>query len=341
MAGRLLQVMTEDEAKRLLISLAGGTETMKTLLLPVVCIVFVAAGCHHSAHPDKCSVTYQSYMPVALPIYDGHVETVVGHPGRIPELCTIMRQLKDSPHEQARFFNEIRCELTGQLKHEDYALIGWLGAVGNEKCNFVQLEEALAARAKRWGGDVVLIYSTRLQSHPPFAYILSCDERLRFYGNTDYPVFTPSQVHAGIARYPQAEAFVLRSCAGIDDQIMRILQLTPDATDRLEIQWRTAEAEAAHGQDCTDAWKWRHQNADIRQVGGEVPLPRRTLLTDPSATWSKFAQRRGPWKREKRADIDERLIIQDLVVRSLATDAPRTDQWGRFWRAERASEVVE
>ena len=314
---------------------------MRTLLLATACTVFVAAGCHHSAHPGKCVMTYQSYMPVALPVYDGHVETVVGHHGRIPELCAVMRQLKDSPYEQARCFNGIRGELTQQLKHEDYALIGWLGAVGNEKCNFVQLEEALAARAKKWGGDVVLIYSTRLQSHPPFAYILSCDERIRFYGNSDYPVFTPSQVHAGVARFPQAEAFVLRTCAGIDEQISRILTLTPDAADRLEIKWRTTEAEAAHGQDLADAWKWRHQGADALLVGGEVPLPRRTRLTDPSATWSKFAQRRGPWKREKRADIDERLIIQDLVLRSIATNAPRTDQWGRFWRAEKASEVVE
>jgi hypothetical protein len=170
---------------------------------------------------------------------------------------------------------------------------------------------------------------------------MSGQPRLRFYGWTDHPVFTPSPAHVGVARFPQAEAFVLRSCSGFDKQADEILALGDQKHEVFESRWRALEAEAAHGQDLIDRVRWMGQAMDRRIVGSEVPLPRRKLWTMPSATWSNFAQRRGLLQRKTRADIDERLIIQHLVVRQVAEDIPRSKMRGRYWSANRLSEVVE
>ncbi len=304
---------------------------MKRTLLVSACVIVASAGCQRASHANKTLVTYQSYLPVLLPAYEGDVETVVGHPGRIPELSGKMRQAKDSPHVQALVFNTIRYELTNQLRDDDYALIGWMGAVGTGHCNSVQLEEAMATRAKQMGGDVVLVYSNRLQNRPPFAYILSGHERDAFYGNTSYPTYTPSPVHAGVARFPQAEAFVLRSCSGIDYQINRILALDPETASRLEMVWRATEAEAALG----------HPVHESLLIGSESPLPGRTWFTESSATWSKFAQQSGSVECAQRAGIDERLIVQEVVTREITGQTPRTDRWGRFWKASGNTRAVE
>jgi hypothetical protein len=309
-------------------------------------MIVASSGCvshlpSFSSHWDKCRVTYQSYLPVALPSYEGHVETLVGHPGLIPKLAARLTHGKNAPLTEAALFDAIRRELTAQLRHDDYALIGWLGAVGNGRCNFVQLEEALASRAKKWGGDTVVIVSHRLQPKPPFTYILTGDARLTFYGHTDHPVYTPSPAHAGVARFPQAEAFVLRSCSGFDKQAEDVLALSAEQHDLFESRWRTFEAEAAHGQDAIDRVTWLVQTGDNLIVGSEVPLPRRKLCTKPSATWSNFAQRRGLLERRTRADIDERVIIQNLVVRQVTGDLPRSKMRGRYFWASGPSEVVE
>lgn len=311
--------------------------------------IVAAAGCtrigYGSSHGDRCAITYQSYLPVALPPYRHHVETVVGYPGNIPELSAEMNRWRRSTRQQAVLFNRIRRELTAQLRDDDYALIGWMGAVGTKNCNFVQLEEAMAARARRWGGDAVVIVSHQVQPLPPFEYVMTCDPRLRFYGRTDYPTYTPSPAKVGVARFPQAEAFVLRSCAGFDRLTDRILAMSAERRDRLEARWRAWEAEAAHGEDLPVTLRWMGQAPDNVIVGREVPLPRRNLWWEPgpdsptSATWSKFAQRRrdferGLWLRQERAGIDERLIIQDLAVRQITGKVPRDDQWGRFWLDE-------
>jgi hypothetical protein len=315
-------------------------------------VAAASAGCtvisYGSTHADKCRITYQSYMPVALPPYDGHVETVVGHPGNIPQCAEMMKKAGRSTYHQARIFNRIRRELTSQLRDDDYALIGWMSAVGTGNCNFVQLEEAMACRAKRWGGDVVLVVSHRVQPKPPFEYIMSCHPRLTFYGHTDYETYAPSPAHGAVARYPQAEAFVLRSCAGINDMTEQILALSAEAYDRYDSRWRAWEAEAAHGEDAQVSLRWLGQGNDNVIVAREVPLPGRKLWWDfaaageyspRSSTWSKFAQRRralerGLWARQERAGIDERLIVQDVVRRAITGETLRDDQWGRFWLDE-------
>lgn len=266
--------------------------------------------------PKHFQMFYQPYLTVPLPPYQGHTESIIGHPGRIPELSTEMNEADGIPLRQAQVFNEIRQELTRQLRDGDYALIGWMAGVGGCNASYVELEEAMAREAKRRGGDTVLIVSQRVQGRVPFVYLLSGYPRTMFYGETDQPTHVAAFVHGGLLKFPQAEAFVLRSCPGIDEQMDRVLSLRPAEWEAFEGRWGALETEAG-------------------------PLPSRSLLSRSSSTWSYFAQQRSPWKGVPRGDIDERLIIEDSVIRQITGETPSTQWRGRFWRGTGPVEAVE
>jgi hypothetical protein len=115
-----------------------------------------------------------------------------------------------------------------------------------------------------------------------------------------------------------------------------VLALRPEEHELYESRWRTFEAEAAHEHGPAIG-----QAGDELIVGAEVPLPRRTVWNKPTTGWANFAQRRWLLAPKTRADIDERVIIQDLVVRQVTGDVPRPQMRGRHWEASAVSEVVE
>jgi hypothetical protein len=186
------------------------------LLLPVTSWF----GC--SAHDVKYTALIRNKMqptPRATIVY-----------GSIDESQRLMEQAA-LPHHPLRHRRNLERQagqrLTDQLGSPDYLIIGEIHARGSDDSTPESLAAAVARRAAKAGGDVVLVYQSGVEDRPyvhttpghAHTTVWSTGHRhgpYRHRRSYAYTTYSPGYTYAGVEHYPFLRGLVFKYAPGVE-----------------------------------------------------------------------------------------------------------------------------
>ncbi|MCH8806911.1 MAG: hypothetical protein IH986_12585 [Planctomycetes bacterium] len=167
--------------------------------------------------------------------------------GTIEESQPILERAQ-LPHNSRRQRYELEREagriLRDQLGSQDYIVIGAVKGGGNALATPNTLKMALAKKAARYGGDVVLIFDAGMEERP-YVYSTPSRSTTNVYGSayrvgnytygraTAYTTHRPGRTYSGVHRFPYATGYVFKYVPGVEQERERISELSDADLERV------------------------------------------------------------------------------------------------------------